>query len=500
MFIENFLLPLLERGHSSQPAFIIQGKTFSYSDFIGVVGRIEHQIADIEDRYVGIYANDSIETYASIIGLWLLGKAYIPLNPNQPIKRHMEILDDIDAHFVLSSDASYSLPKPNVNIIITSPDGANNYEPQKAAWVEDVCDDIDAYVLFTSGSTGKPKGVRISRGNLTAFLFSMDNIGLSITSEDRCLQPFDLTFDFSVSSYLLPLSKGASAYTIPEHSIKFIYIAKLLTAYQLTVLQMVPSMIRALLPYIQDLDLSSIRYNILCGEALQSSIIQAWHSGIPSMVSYNMYGPTENTVFCSYYLISNTNINNLLSLNGVVSIGEPYPYNSLKLFDENGKLITSDNKQGELCLSGPQLSPGYWNNPKENNQKFFIYEGERYYRTGDICQYSGSGELLYVCRKDFQVKINGFRVELGEIENNYYTISKGRLSVVLPFTNEQGHTELAIIIEGDSYNYQTDKTALTAILPPYEIPSKWIFIPSLPLNSNGKIDRAKIREITHLNY
>ena len=127
-----------------------------------------------------------------------------------------------------------------------------------------------------------------------------------------------------------------------------------------------------------------------------------------------------------------------------------------------------------------------------------MVDGLRYYRSGDMCYYAEDGNLMYVSRKDFQVKINGFRVELGEIENRYAAISGGKYAVVMPFVNEQGNTELAIIIEGKEYDYNDHRAALAKELPAYEVPNKWLFIRSIPLNQNGKVDRKTIKKTFNL--
>ncbi len=485
---------LIDRKESNSPAFVINGEEWSYAGFHSIVEQIYQFICDKDEKYFFLYATDDIRTYASIVALWFAGKAYVPLNPNQPKERHLEVMESVGAHYVLSSDKKYAVEINGINVMPTWNLSATGYNIKNIIPKHDISDNELAYILFTSGSTGKPKGVPITRGDLAAFIDSMNNIGLDITSEDRCLQPFDLTFDFSVSSYVIPLVKGACVYTIPNKATKFTYIAELLEEHHLTVLQMVPSMIRNLLPYMDEVDVSSVRYNILCGEALTGKVIRPWHEANPEMISYNMYGPTEDTVFCTYYLVNKSNINNLLAANDIVSIGKTFKNNEVLLVDDNNKDIEIANIEGELCLCGEQLTPGYWKNEKENAEKFFEKDGKRYYRSGDICYYAEDGNLMYVSRKDFQVKINGFRVELGEIENRYAAISGGKYSVVLPYTNQQGNTELAIVIEGKEYDYKEHQTALANALPAYEVPARWLFIRSIPLNQNGKVDRKAIRK------
>lgn len=493
-FYESFLKPVFEKKDSDSVAFCIRNKMYSYKQLYDAVEQVYELVHELPENLIGLYATDDLRTYASIVALWACGKTYVPLNPKQPKERHVEVMQSIHAHYILSTDRKYDIGLDGVEMLSTREVVLENYNRYHSISVADVSDSVLAYIIFTSGSTGKPKGVQLTRGNLAAFIDSMNHIGLEITSEDKCLQPFDLTFDFSVSSYVIPLVKGASIFTIPQKAIKFSYIAGLLEDYHLTVLQMVPSMVRNMLPYIDELDLNCVRYNIFCGEALTGKVLKGWHEANPDMVSYNMYGPTEDTVFCTYYKITKDNIASPLSNNDVICIGKTFKNSGLLLLDDDDHVITKQDVEGELCLCGQQLTPGYWQNDKENSEKFLMIDGNRYYRTGDLCYYGEDNNLMFVSRKDFQVKINGFRVELGEIENRYSEISGGRFSVVMPYANEQGNTELAIVIEGDEYDYKDDKSQLAHELPAYELPNKWLFMHSIPLNTNGKVDRKAIKK------
>lgn len=497
-FSECFLKTFLSRSSSCNAAFVINDVEYSYTELYNLSSQIYHLLIQIPESNICLYATDDVRTYASIIALWFCGKAYVPLNPNQPIERHREVIDSVGAHYILSSSGNFHPKLDGIEVIYTDSFSEINTSLKDSLEIVDVPDSELAYILFTSGSTGKPKGVPITRGDVAAFIDSMNNIGLDITSKDKCLQPFDLTFDFSVSSYVIPLTKGACIYTIPNKAVKFTYIAELLEEHHLTVLQMVPSMIRNLLPYMDEVDASSVRYNILCGEALTGKVIIPWHGANPNMISYNMYGPTEDTVFCTYYLINKDTINKLLTANDIVSIGKSFKNSGVLLMDDNDIEITQPNVEGELCLCGNQLTPGYWKNDRENKEKFFVKDGVRYYRSGDMCYYAEDGNLMYVSRKDFQVKINGYRVELGEIENVYAEAAKGKYCVVLPYQNAQDNTELAIIVEGKEYDYKEHQAYMSSKLTKYMMPSKWLFVKSMPLNQNGKVDRKEIRRIFNL--
>lgn len=495
VFQTNFLTPFLRYKDSENNAICVNGKFLTYAEFFNRIDFVLSLVKNLPDKYIGLYATDDAMTYASIVGLWFCGKAYVPLNPNQPLERHLEVISSVGLKHVLTSDAHYEADGI-VNMIITSNQDFAGYRRETDLLPLEVSDSELAYILFTSGSTGKPKGVQINRGNVGSFIDSMNNIGLEVTEKDKCLQPFDLTFDFSVSSYLMPLVNGACMFTVPNRAVKFTYIAGLLEDYHLTILQMVPSMIRNLLPYLDEVDTTSVKYNILCGEALYPNVIIDWHKSNPDMVTYNMYGPTEDTVFCTYYLINNDNIDELKlsKQSGAVSIGIDFKNNESRVIDENDNFVDDKNVLGELCLCSSQLSPGYWQRPDENQSKFFERDGKRWYKTGDLCYMAEDGTFMHEGRTDSQVKINGFRVELGEIENVYKKAS-GKFCVVLPYTNAQNNIELAIVIESKEYDYTFDKNKLVEVLPAYEIPAKWVFMPKLPLNQNGKIDRRALKEL-----
>lgn len=499
VFKTYFLDPLLRYKDSSNNAICVNGNTITYSEFFDRIDYVIHLVNDIPEKSIGLYATDDAMTYASIVGLWFCGKAYVPLNPNQPLERHLEVISSVGLKYILSSDGQYDADG-KATMISTKGCDFNNYKRISNLSPVEVPDSELAYIIFTSGSTGKPKGVQICRSNVGAFIDSMNNIGFNVTEKDRCLQPFDLTFDFSVSSYLIPLVKGACMFTVPNKAVKFTYIAGLLEEYHLTVLQLVPSMIRNLLPYMDEVDISSVRYNILCGEALFPNVITEWHKYNSSMVTYNMYGPTEDTVFCTYYLITSENIDNLKlsKQSGAVSIGIDFKNNESRIINEDDIFVTEKNELGELCLCSSQLSPGYWQRPDENGAKFFEREGKRWYKTGDLCYLAEDGNLMHEGRSDSQVKINGFRVELGEIENVYKQAS-GKFCLVLPYTNAQQNIELAIIVESKEYDYSGHRSKLKELLPAYEIPSLWLFIPKFPLNQNGKIDRTALKEIVNKN-
>lgn len=497
MFYSEILSPILSHiGNEDNIAFVINNKKYSYANYGRFISGIRNELKnrDIECQKIGLVINDDIETYASILALWLEGCCYVPLHPNWPIERCKNIIKQVEIDYILDSsqDTRY------IDLSVISTKNKLNICVESILPLDGISDNDNAYILFTSGSTGNPKGVQISRGNVASFINSMNDIGLDLSANDKFLQPFDLSFDFSVSGYLLPLVYGGTIFTLSPKKSKIMGIAKLMVKYDLTVLQLVPSMMRNLLQYVSELNMDTIRYNIFCGEALSAVQIQEWHRANPSMVTYNMYGPTEDTVFCTFYLIDKSNIDRIEEKEDIVSVGITFKNNKCIIIDENSQIVDEKFKEGELCLAGSQLTPGYWKNDKDNEEKFFDYKGERYYKSGDLCYYNEDLNFMYIGRIDNQVKINGFRVELGEIENKFTSVSKGLYSVVVPYLDSQNNTKLAIVIEGSEMDYSEWENQLHSLLPPYEMPSKFLFMETIPLNQNGKIDRKVIKQYFNL--
>ena len=493
MFSHYILNPFLEvlKKYPGKNAFCIAEKFYTYSDFALHVSKIREALRSekITSKNVGLVANDDIETYAAIFALWFEGLAYVPLHPMQPADRNIEIISQAGIELVICSVPDMSFQ--GVRFIYSSrlETGKLMLEPSLAA------DEDLAYILFTSGSTGKPKGVPIMRKNVGAFMKSFAKAGFSITCEDKCLQCFDLTFDVSVQSYLVPLTTGACTYTIPHDQIKYSYVYGLLEDHQLTFGAMAPSMIRYLRPYFDEINAPGMRYNILTAEASPADLVAEWSKCIPNAEIYDFYGPTEATIYCTYYKCGSDG--NYKNLNGNLSIGKPMDGITAIIRDENGN-VTERGKKGELCISGDQLTPGYWNNQEKTAESFFdlIWEGElrRFYKTGDSCFFDDEGDILYAGRLDYQVKIQGYRIELSEIEYHAREWLKGQNAVAVAYENTTGNSEIALFVEDDQAAIDPLQAYLKSKMPPYMVPSKVYLKSKFPLNANGKIDRNVLKK------
>lgn len=477
--------------YADSNAFCINEVFYSYKQLGETISAIRASVKELraDNINVGLVANDDLETYAAIIALWLEGKCYVPVNPETPAERNRNVLTQAAASVVIDSSDEVLFPELNVirskELVFTKLD----LEPVQ------VEDDALAYIFFTSGTTGVPKGVPISRTNLAGFIKAFFELGITMDPSDKCLQMFELTFDLSVMSYLAPLLRGACVYTIPKNKIKFNYIADLLEQHHLTVALMVPSIIHYLRPYFDEIDCASMKFSLFCGEALPLDVTSEWAACVPNAKIMNVYGPTEDTIFCTHYTYNRAGENK--ASNGLMSIGKAMNGTFTIIINDKKEMVNAGEK-GELCLGGVQLTPGYWKNDEKNKEAFFYidYKGEstRFYKTGDLCLADEEGDIMYLGRIDSQIKVQGFRVELSEIEFFAKEFLNKVNAVAIAFTNKLHNTEIGMVIESTDFDTKPLLEYMKTKMPGYMIPTQMRFINSFPLNTNGKIDRKVLKE------
>ena len=481
----------------NKTAFVIQKRSYSYAEVRQLSASMQHYLLslNIPNKTIGIYLNNDITTYCLMIASLCLGFCYVPLNPVNPAERNINILDqaEIDVIFYSHEDAALAQIKTIVKDRIIFKNALQFSTTSFELHVIDTALNKNAYILFTSGSTGLPKGVPITHQNLFAFINAFYALNIQLHSNDRFLQMFDLTFDLSVISYLIPLFVGASVHTVPDDGMKYMQVYSVLEEEEISFAMMVPSMLSYLRPYFEDLKFEKLRYSFFCGEALYEDVIEEWAVCVPNARIFNIYGPTEGTVVCmSYECTPGKNI--IKSYNGIISIGKAMQGTNLLIKKDDG-VIAKPEEKGELCLSGPQVTAGYLNNEEKNKDVFFIENNEKYYKTGDICFTDKDGDYFYCGRTDHQVKIDGYRIELSEVEHHVRECTRHQGVVVLDRKNENGSTYLHMFLENYFGNTENLTVALQAKLPDYMIPKVISNLASFPLNSNGKVDRKSLRSM-----
>jgi D-alanine--poly(phosphoribitol) ligase subunit 1 len=487
------------KKYPERTAFKISGKTYLYKDLEKRVSSILSilQETGTEEKIIGVWACDHIDTYSSILAILFSGKGFMPVNPLSPGERNSMIISNSGIKTLLSPVSEENLsgifPSNQIRIISTE----DITETGSGISVPEYDPESIAYLLFTSGSTGIPKGVPITRENLDSFISAFFNVGYSLSEKDRCLQMFDLTFDFSIATYFTPLYKGAAVYTVPHKGIRYNHVLGLLINERLTVAPMVPSILNHIKPYFSELKLEDLKYCYFCGEALPENILKDFVKCAQNSRFINFYGPTEATVFSlAYEWIPGNSLNK--SFNGVVSIGKPIGNLETIIIDEDYNSLP-ENQKGELCIAGSQVTPGYWQDEDRNRASFLVLKSDkknkRYYRTGDLAFSDSEGDLMFIGRYDQQVQVQGFRVELGEIE--YFTRQFTGISNVVAISCESEYNSQRIHLFIENYPGDPDriKNYLKIKVPYYMIPATITIMEKLPLNMNGKIDRIELTRL-----
>jgi D-alanine--poly(phosphoribitol) ligase subunit 1 len=288
--------------HSSRPALVIGGIPHTYADLRRRVLAIQQLLGTAargDERLIGVAATDTLDTYAAVLAILRSGRAFVPLAAEHPPARNASIVKQAGLRTLLTTRQGVALDAAaldGVRVIATSDAVTAGLDGVAEPKAEDL-----AYLLFTSGSTGEPKGVPITRANLSAFLDALPAAGCALGEEDRVLQMFDLTFDFSIASYLAPLSHGACVFTVAPGNFKFAEVVRLLDEEKLTVAPMVPSVLTYLRPYFDEVSLPELRRSVFCGEALPADVTRGWSVCAPRTSIINFYGPTEATVFAMSY-------------------------------------------------------------------------------------------------------------------------------------------------------------------------------------------------------
>jgi len=519
--ISGFLRSLLTNPGS--PALEIGDDVLTYEQLWNYAGKITASLngsLDPSEGVVAILASRSVGAYGGILGILGSGRGYCPLNPKFPLERTLTMLKASGCRtLVVGQECAATLesllPRLDQPLTLIVPDPGwepTNGSPTRhhvvaARQLSKVADPTEpsnpavdgnatAYLLFTSGSTGIPKGVAVSQSNAVAYMeYAKKRFGFN--AADRCSQNFDLTFDLSVHDLFTCWDAGATLCPYAEQTLT---PAVLVDEKQLTCWFSVPSvaMFASKLGLLEPGSFPTLRWSLFCGEALSATLAEAWQQAANNSILENLYGPTEATIAITWYRWDSAT-SPAECERGLVPIGWPFDGQQVCAVNEQLEPVPT-GESGELCLGGSQVTRGYLNDPEKTAKSFvkLAHTGDQiWYRTGDLVRQDNRGCLFYLGRRDFQVKISGYRVELQEIDLVLREAAKTELAVAIPWPLTEGSASgiVGVVSGSDPARDAQIIAACETRLPRYMVPNRIYHFPQIPLNVNGKIDRGKITEM-----
>lgn len=432
---------------------------------------------------IAICMDPTINFVVALLATIKLGAVYLPVDPMTPGKRKEFILKDSNAKAFVVDSPSF-IPNIEGCIVITANDYLNgNLECNKAGFENiNLSSENTCYIIYTSGSTGNPKGVPIKHGGLVNYLqWARQYYCNSEPSNTLIFTSF--AFDLTLTSLFLPLITGGFIRLVHDR-LKFIdYLAK---TEKYTFLKLTPSHLRVINKTFSKKEITKIAQMLIVGgEALYQEDIKPWLSASNNVRIINEYGPTETVVGCVYYECSNNG-------NGIVPIGRPIDNMYIYVLDNEMKPV-SPGMIGELYIGGVALSAGYLN-LNELNESVFVsdpyHNNQKIYKTGDLVKWQEDGNVIYLGRVGDQIKYNGYRIELAEIEAAILENIEIKQAAVIFDKEIIGY----IVPPNNEFNVNDLIGNLRQTLPEYMIPKRFITVDNIPLTVNGKVNISKLKK------
>ena len=486
-----------EKEYGTKLAYVDENKQVTFSEL--KIDALKIASAIIGDVNLGtpvlVYMDKSVEFIESFLGIAYTGGFYVPIDINMPYQRVKLIMETLDAKVVITRKCD-DLP-------------TEIFSNLKVFYIEDLfycdidniqiekrqrrCIDTDpAYAIFTSGSTGVPKGVLVSQRSVINFTEWWCET-FEFSSKEIFANQTPFYFDASVKDIYATLRCGATMYIVPH---KLFSLPKKLVQYlndnKINCIDWVPSVLCMIANFrtFKSVKPRYLKKVMFLGEVMPTKQFNIWRKELPNVKYANLYGPTEATGDCTYYKIERE-----FSDNEPIPIGYACENTEVFLLNNKNELIEEKNILGEICVRGCSLALGYYNNHSKTDESFTknplqTNYYERIYHTGDLGKYNDYGEILFMGRKDSQIKHMGHRIELGEIETAINAIDEVRRVCCL-FENI---TQRIIAV----YEGEIDKNTVSRIikkkLPQYMIPNVYYQLEKMPINLNGKIDRALLKK------
>ncbi|HYO14894.1 MAG TPA: amino acid adenylation domain-containing protein, partial [Thermoanaerobaculia bacterium] len=483
-------------------AVVFEEESLTYRELGRRSGRLARLLWSLgvgPEGRVGVAMERSLEMVVALLGILKAGAAYVPLDPSYPRERLAFLLED-----ALSGEAAPPvlltqerlldlLPALPVRPLCLEAGWSGNGDDLELPAPPEVLPDHPAYVIYTSGSTGRPKGVvNTHRAIVNRLLWMQEAYGL--TGEDRVLQKTPFSFDVSVWEFFWPLLTGARLVMArPGGHQDPAYLVDRIAREGITTLHFVPSMLQVFLEAPDVERCVSLRRVVCSGEALPFELQQRFFARLPRGVElHNLYGPTEAAVDVTFWACRRDG-------SAPVPIGRPITNLRIHLLDAHLNPVPA-GVPGELHIGGVGLARGYLGRPELTAEKLIPdpisgAPGARLYKSGDLARHRADGRIEYLGRIDHQVKIRGFRIELGEIESHLASHPAVREAVVLARGDGAAKGLTAYVVVGRDFQPSSLRAFLAEKLPAHMIPGGFVVLDTLPLTSNGKVDRKALARL-----
>lgn len=471
------------------------GRTLTYEELDQRSGRMARQLAGLRtggEFIVAVYLNRSIASVAAMLGILKAGAAFMPLDPSYPPDRLAYMLEDSGACAVISdADLAARLPGTGAILVLVDQEdaeGAHDVDgtpaadpaPRRAAQL--------AYVIYTSGSTGKPKGVMCTHaGILNRLLWMRDTF--EVSASDRILQKTPTSFDVSVWETFLPLISGACIVLARQDGhLDLDYLARLIAQARVTISHFLPSALQIFLDQEKVRGFTALRHAFCGGETLFYRTVTDFRAQSGARM-HNVYGPTEASIGVTCWHAGPRE-------DGLVPIGKPIRNVRIHVLDSQFQPVTGA-ATGEIFIAGVQLARGYLDRPAWTAEKFVpdpFAHGERMYRTGDLGRWLPDGQLEFLGRGDHQVKLHGYRIEMGEIEAALMAHEDVTQAAVIVLKSDDGE-RLASFVASERKDAALPvqlRKLLRARLPHYMVPAQIVAVTALPTEPNGKVSRQSL--------
>ena len=492
------------------PVYDILGQVHTYGDLKKDSDSLAAQIDRLglpDKSPVVVFGGQEYEMLATFVALTKSGHAYIPIDSHSALERVAAIVEVAEPSLIIAIN---DFPLADVAAPIFSAEQVQTAFREGASYElsHPVQGDDNYYIIFTSGTTGKPKGVQISHNNLLSFTnWMITDKEFETPERPQMLAQPPYSFDLSVMYWAPTLALGGTLFALPSAVTQdFKQLFETILSLPIAIWTSTPSFadMALLSDDFNSQKLPQLTHFYFDGEELTVKTAQKLRDRFPQARIINAYGPTEATVALSAVAITDEMLATLKRL----PIGYTKEDSPTFIIDEAGNKLPN-GEQGEIIVSGPAVSKGYMNNPEKTAEAFFEFEGLPAYHTGDVGTMTDEGLLLYGGRMDFQIKFNGYRIELEDVSQNLNKSKYIDSAVAVPRYNKDHKVQnlLAYVIlkEGIKEQFEREiditkaiKEDLENIMMSYMMPSKFLYRDSLPLTPNGKIDiKGLISEVNN---